>query len=98
LPTDAERRITDANPVAEQILGLSLSQLQGKTSMDPRWKAIHEDGSDFPGENHPIPVALKTRKTVKNVIHGVFHPVNEEYRWISVNTVPKFRKRGKHTL
>ncbi len=89
---NAEGLITDANPAAERILGLSLSQLQGKTSMDPRWKAIHEDGSDFPGETHPIPVALKTGKTVKNVIQGVFHPVNEEYRWISVNAVPKFRK------
>ena len=89
---NAEGIIIDANPAAERILGLSLSQLQGKTSMDPRWKAIHEDGSDFPGENHPIPMALKTGKPVKNVIHGVFHPDNKEYRWIRVNAVPKFRK------
>jgi len=89
---NAEGIITDANPAAERILGLSLNQMQGKTSMDPRWKAIHEDGSDFPGENHPIPVALRTGKPVKNVIHGVFHPDNKEYRWIRVNAVPKFRK------
>ena len=89
---NAEGLITDANPAAEQILGLSLSQMKGKTSIDPRWKAIHEDGSDFPGENHPIPMALKTGKPVKNVIHGVFHPDNKEYRWIRVNAVPKFRK------
>jgi PAS domain S-box-containing protein len=92
LGRDAEGIITDANPAAERILGLSLNQMKGKTSIDPRWKAIHEDGSDFPGENHPIPMALKTGKPVKNVIHGVFHPDNKEYRWIRVNAVPKFRK------
>ena len=89
---NAEGIIIDANPAAEQILGLSLSQLQGKTSMDPRWRAIHEDGSDFPGEDHPISVALKTGKIVKHIIQGVFHPDNEEYRWIRINAVPKFKK------
>ncbi|MBU2513287.1 PAS domain S-box protein [bacterium] len=89
---NAEGIITDANPAAERILGLSLSQLQGKTSMDPRWRAIHEDGSDFPGDTHPISVALKTGKPVKHVIQGVFHPDSEEYRWIRVNAVPKFKK------
>jgi PAS domain S-box-containing protein len=89
---NAEGIITDANPAAERILGLSLSQLQGKTSMDPRWKAIHEDGSDFPGDTHAISVALRTGKTIQNVIQGVFHPEKKEYRWISVNAVPKFRK------
>ena len=93
---NAEGIIIDANPAAEQILGLSLNQMQGKTSVDPRWKAIHEDGSDFPGEDHPISVALRTGKPVKNVIHGVFHPDKNEYRWIRVTAVPKFKK-GKNT-
>ena len=89
---NAEGIITDANPAAERILGLSLNQMQGKTSMDPGWKTIHENGSDFPGDTHPISVALKTGKTIKNVIQGVFHPDKKEHRWININAVPKFRK------
>jgi PAS domain S-box-containing protein len=89
---NAEGLITDANPAAEQILGLSLDQMQGRTSIDPRWKAIHEDGSDFPGETHPGMIALKTGKKVNNVIMGVFHPQKEEHRWININAVPKFRE------
>ena len=50
---DATGRIITANPAAERILGLSYDQMVGRTSIDPRWKAIHEDGSDFPGETHP---------------------------------------------
>jgi PAS domain S-box-containing protein len=93
---NAEGIITDANPAAERILGLSLNQMKGKTSIDPRWKAIHEDGSDFPGETHPGMVALKTGKKVNNVVMGVFHPQKEEHRWININAVPKF-KEGEST-
>jgi PAS domain S-box-containing protein len=89
---DADGKITNANPAAERILGLSLDQMQGRTSIDPRWKAIHEDGSDFPGETHPGMVALKTGKEVNNVVMGVFHPEKEEHRWININAVPKFKK------
>ena len=45
---NANGEINDANPAAERILGLTLEQLQGLTSIDPRWNSIHEDGSDFP--------------------------------------------------
>jgi PAS domain S-box-containing protein len=88
---DSNGRIVSANPAAERILGLTLDQMQGRTSMDPRWKAIHEDGSDFPGETHPSMVALKTDKEVRNVVMGVFNPNSEEYRWININAVPQFK-------
>ncbi len=86
---NADGNITSANPAAERILGLTLDQMQGLTSIDPRWRAIHEDGSDFPGENHPSMVALKTGTNVENVIMGVFNPSNEEYTWININAVPQ---------
>ena len=88
---DSNGRIISANPAAERILGLTIDQMQGRTSTDPRWKAIHEDGSDFPGETHPSMVALKTGKEVRNVVMGVFNPSSEEYRWININAVPQFK-------
>ena len=69
---DCDGHILSANPAAERILGISLDQMQGRTSMDPRWKSIHEDGSAFPGREHPAMVALKTGKPVLDVIMGVF--------------------------
>jgi PAS domain S-box-containing protein len=88
---DAEGKITSANPAAEKILGLSLDQMQGRTSTDPRWKAIHEDGSDFSGETHPSMVALATGKEVRDVVMGVFVPQAQDYHWININAVPLFR-------
>ncbi len=83
--------IISANPAAERILGLSVHQLQGLTSTDPRWRTIREDGSDVPGEEHPGMVALRTGREVHNVIMGVLHQETQDRVWISINAVPQFR-------
>lgn len=88
---DSTGRIISANPAAQRILGLSLDELQGRSSADPRWKAIHEDGSEFPGETHPSSVALRTGREVRNVVMGVFHPRQTSRRWINITAVPHFR-------
>jgi len=88
---DAEGRIVAANPSAERILGLSLDQMQGRTSMDPRWRAIHEDGSAFPGDRHPAMVSLRTGREVSDVVMGVFNPTSGSSRWMTVNAAPQFR-------
>ena len=88
---DAEGRITEANPAAQEILGLTLDQMQGRTSLDPRWRAVHEDGSDYPGDTHPAVVALRTGRAVENAVMGVFNPADDQTRWISINAVPQFR-------
>lgn len=84
-------KILDANPAACDVLGLSLDQIRGRTSMDSRWKSIHENGADFSGETHPAMIALKTGKPVRNTIMGVYHPEKQEHRWININAIPKFR-------
>lgn len=88
---NADGVITSANPAAEQILGLSQDQLLGRTSIDPRWKAIHEDGSDFPGEDHPIVQALQSGQAVMGQVMGVYNPLSENTHWIIADAVPEFR-------
>ncbi len=81
--------IVAANPAAEAILGLKLDQMQGRTSFDPRWKAIQADGSDFPGEDHPAMIALATNQEIRGVVMGVFIPSEEKLRWIEIDAVPQ---------
>ena len=88
---DASGTILAANPAAERVLGLSFAQMSGRDSMDPNWRSIHEDGSDFPGHEHPAMVSLRTGESVHNVMMGVFNPKNEAYRWLMVDAVPMFR-------
>jgi PAS domain S-box-containing protein len=83
-------QIVSANPAAARILGLTVDQILGRTSMDPRWHAIHEDGSEFPGEAHPSMVALREGEEIKNVIMGVYNPRDDQYRWIKIHAVPQF--------
>ena len=40
----ADGCIRACNASAERILGLSAEQIMGRTPLDPRWHAIHEDG------------------------------------------------------
>lgn len=89
---NSKGEITLANPAAAEILGLSIDQLCGKTSFDPGWHCIREDGTPFPGELHPSMEALRSGKPVLNVIMGIYHPVEKKHRWAVVNAVPEFRK------
>jgi PAS domain S-box-containing protein len=92
----ASGEIALANPAAERILGLSLDEMQGQKSVDRCWRAIHEDGSNFPGKEHPPMVALRTGSPVRDVVMGIFHPRTGEYRWIVVDAVPEFYAGETH--
>ncbi|MBU2651404.1 MAG: PAS domain-containing protein [Bacteroidetes bacterium] len=87
---DAAGKIVSANKAAENILGLSFDQMCGRTSADPGWKALKEDGSDYPGDQHPSMLALKTGKEIRNSIMGVYHPAEKKHKWININAIPEF--------
>lgn len=87
---DRTGAIISANTSAERILGLTLDQMQGRTSMHPAWRALREDGTDLPGEEHPAMVTLRTGEPVRDTVMGVHTPAGD-YVWILVNSVPLFR-------
>ena len=84
---DRALRIVQCNTTAERILGLTADQMAGRTSLDPRWRAVHEDGRPFAGEVHPAAVALRTGLPVRDVVMGVHKP-DGALTWISVNAEP----------
>ncbi len=88
---NSKGEIFAANPAAEKILGLTVAQMTGRTSIDPRWKAVDKDMKELPGEQHPAMLALKTRKPVENFIQGIYNPKVNDYVWILVNSVPQFK-------
>lgn len=84
---DPSGRITMANAAAARILGMTQDQLEGRSSMDPGWQSIHEDGRPFPGETHPAMVTLATGRPQVGVIMGVSTP-DDALRWISISSEP----------
>jgi len=87
---DADGNIIASNASAERILGLSAEEMRGRTSSDPRWRAMREDNTPFPGESHPAMVSLRTGQPYDNVIMGVYKPTGE-LTWISINSQPLIR-------
>lgn len=90
---DADGSIRTCNAAAERILGLSAGQMTGRTPLDPRWGAIHEDGSVFPGDEHPPMVTLRTGQPCTGVIMGVRKP-DGSLTWLSINSQPQFQADG----
>lgn len=84
-------RVISANPASERILGISLHDLMGKTSKDPRWKMIKTDGTPVPPDEHPAMEALNTGKKTGPVKRGIFIPEKDEYVWLSITAIPLFK-------
>ncbi len=91
---NAEGEIVAASEVAQDILGLSFDQMLGRTSQDPRWAAVDEDGRFLEGAEAPAMVARRTRVAVRGRIMGVHRPGSDaagRHVWLHVDAVPLFR-------
>ncbi len=93
---DTKGAIVSANPAAEHILGLTFEQMAGLRSVDPRWRSIHEDGSPWPGEEHPASVALRTGRAEIGHVMGVHRP-DGTLVWVLVNAQPLRDPQGELT-
>jgi len=82
--------ILASNASAARILQMTPDELHGRTSLDPEWRAIKEDGSPFAGNDHPAMVTLRTGQAQSNVVMGVRRG-KEAPTWISINTRPLCR-------
>ena len=81
---DPSGAIVACNAAAERILGLTRAQILGRSSLDPRWRAVREDGSPLPGEEHPAMVTFRTHEPTKGFVMGV-HTPDGRLRWLSIN-------------
>ncbi len=84
-----DTRILLTNDAAARILGMTREQLLGRDSMDPEWRAVHPDGTDFPGETHPSVQALRSMQVQRDVPMGVYHPGEAAWRWLQVTAIPR---------
>ena len=88
---DATGRIVDANPAARRLLGLSSDALLLRDSSHPEWDTVREDGARLPGDEHPTMVALRSGRSVHDMVMGVRRPETPGYVWLSVTAIPQFR-------
>ncbi len=86
--------LTECNPAAESILGVTADQLLGRTALDARWGHLRVDGTPMPRSELPAAVTLKTGDAVRDFVHGIQH-TDGTRRWISVSTTPVRGALGK---
>ncbi|WDF45318.1 PAS domain-containing protein [Chryseobacterium sp. KACC 21268] len=91
--TDASGQLVYANPMAQQILGLTESKIKDRTFDDPKWQNLRLDGTPLPSEEHPMSIMMKTGKPVFDHEIGVQPPDRERF-YISINAAPLFDSEG----
>lgn len=80
-----------SNRAAEIILGVTSKEMMERTSDNPEWASTKEDGTPFPGSEHPSMRALETGKEVLDVVMGIYNPTKDQRVWIKIDAIPLFR-------
>jgi PAS domain S-box-containing protein len=85
---DADGRVVASNPAAQQILGLSATQLTGRSARDEVWQFVREDGTPLPVEGYPVNEVFAADDPVRDRVVGIQNGGNDEVTWALVNAAP----------
>ena len=66
---------------------MTADQMTGRTSLDPAWRAVRVDGSEFPGPEHPAMISLHEGVVQNGVVMGIHKP-DGVLTWLSINSTP----------
>jgi PAS domain S-box-containing protein len=86
---DADGKIVDCNRSVERMVGKTLAQVKGQTTMTPEWPMLYEDGSLQPDDARPDVVAKRTGQPQSDRVIGYRKPDGAEI-WMMVNIQPLF--------
>jgi PAS domain S-box-containing protein len=84
-----------ANAAAARLLGMPAPRIVGKTSLDASPLVVHEDGTPFPGEDHPASKALATGRPVRDVVMGFYRREAKDRVWLLVSADPQLGPDGR---
>lgn len=80
-------QISEVNPAAERLLGISREEHLARRADDTAWDIIQSDGSLFPADAFPVVRAAREGQVVANVEMGVRRP-DGRLTWLSVIAAP----------
>ncbi len=90
---DTSGKLTYANPMAQKILNIQISQDHQSIYGNTKWQSLKVDGSPLAEKDHPIAVMMASGKEVYD--HEIaIQPQNSERFYISVNAAPLRDQQG----
>ena len=90
---DGEGTIERANDRAEDLLGLTASDIEGRAYDEPEWNIYHETDVPVVPDEHPVTGVVETGTPVLGFTHGITLPDGTD-RWLSSNSAPVFDDAG----
>ncbi len=90
---NADTRIIACNPKALELLGLTEDQMMGKAASDPDWAFLGTDGLRLDYKDYPVNQVMTTRKPLKDMAAGVYHPDKDDQLWVLINADPVFDEK-----
>lgn len=91
---DSNTVIVDFNRKALEILGLSESQLTGKSAYDPEWHFVDENHQTLPVDEYPVNKILKSAEPFSDAVLGIISSNGSGTKWVSVSGTPLFTSNG----
>ncbi|MFZ2656708.1 MAG: PAS domain S-box protein [Victivallales bacterium] len=83
-----DTKILISNPMAENLLGLTKDQMQGKTALDPSWCFIKEDLTPFLPVEYPVSQVISSGKPLKRQMLGICRPDRADPVWVLCDGYP----------
>ena len=71
---DRNGTILSANRRAEQILGLTVSEIAGRAYNDPDWRITSSTGGAYPDAHLPFRLVMETTRPVRDIKHAIQWP------------------------
>jgi two-component system, chemotaxis family, CheB/CheR fusion protein len=87
-------RITYANHMAEEVLGITKDEITLRHYNAPHWRISYENGDKYPNEKLPFFLVMNTGKPVFDIVHVIEWPGGEK-KTLSINGSPIFDVKGQ---
>jgi len=91
---DTNGAIIRANDRAEDVLGLSKSEITTRQYDDPDWEIVDREGEPIPAEDLPFRRVVETGRPVYEYEHGI-RLADGSLRWLSINARPLRTSEGE---
>jgi two-component system, cell cycle sensor histidine kinase and response regulator CckA len=88
----ADGSIADVNQAALDIVGLDRDQFVDWFSKDTTGHFLGEDRSEFPIDQFPSFVALRSAEAIRESVAGIFNRNRNCLVWVSISAIPLFQQ------